>query len=381
MKTIEAENVVLGAGAAGSMAAFELARRGEQVMLVEQFGPGHDRGSSHGAARITRHSYSDPLYARLMPMAFRAWREFEALCGRTVYVRTGGVTICSAGSDHVALVARHLDALGVPNLRASGAEWNRIQPAFGLPADAHTVFEPDAGMLLAAQALERATTTARVLLGDRMRVLEHTRVRSIDLDGNAPVLVCDGLAIRANRLIVAAGAWVDRLLPGLAGRREVTRQQVLYFRPADLTPYELGQFPVFISMGLGPDAAFYGMPACLGMGVKVARHAGPEVDPDLSDRAIDPAYIDGVREFLRVAIPGLAQAAVDRTETCLYTVDPREHFLLDLLPGHGRVVVASACSGHGFKFSCLVGRVAVALALEGGSQIHPPEWTIAARLG
>ena len=102
METIEAKNVIIGAGAMGSAAAYHLARRGEPVVLIEQFELGHSRGSSHGAARITRHSYADPRYARLMPAAFRAWRELEADAGESLYIRTGGVSFSPPGVDYAA---------------------------------------------------------------------------------------------------------------------------------------------------------------------------------------------------------------------------------------------------------------------------------------
>src|SRR3954470_8506273 len=100
MQHLQEKNVVVGAGAMGAAAAYHLARRGEPVVLVEQFALGHDRGSSHGAARITRHSYADPRYARLMPDAFRAWRVLEADAGQNLYLRTGGVTFCPEGLDY-----------------------------------------------------------------------------------------------------------------------------------------------------------------------------------------------------------------------------------------------------------------------------------------
>src|SRR5437764_5199554 len=117
MQHLHARNVVLGAGAMGSAAAYHLARRGEPVLLVEQFELGHDRGSSHGAARITRHSYADPRYARLMPEAFRAWKELEADAGESVYIRTGGVSFSPPGVDYVAQAAANLDDIGVPHWR------------------------------------------------------------------------------------------------------------------------------------------------------------------------------------------------------------------------------------------------------------------------
>ena len=153
MEHIEAKHVIIGAGAMGSAAAYQLARRGEPVLVIEQFALGHDRGSSHGAARITRHSYADLRYARLMPAAFRAWRELESEAGETLYVRTGGVSFSPPGADYTARVAASLADLGVPHWRGSGRAWNERHSVFGLPDLYDVVFEPDAGMLRAARAV------------------------------------------------------------------------------------------------------------------------------------------------------------------------------------------------------------------------------------
>jgi sarcosine oxidase len=377
MQRIETRHVIIGAGAMGSASAYHLARRGEPVLLLEQFMLGHGRGSSHGAARITRHSYADPRYARLMPAAFGAWKELEADAAQSVYTRTGGVSISPVGVDYVARVAATLEEIGIPHRRMSGAAWNRANPVFSVPATHDVVFEPDAGMLAAAKAVALQLDLARAHGGERTQVLAATPVRRIDLDGPRPVVVTDSLSIASERLIVTAGAWVKHLLPRLSPPLKVTRQQVLYFRPRDPAPFRIGQFPVFIFKGGGPLDAFYSMPGFQGLGVKVARHGGPETDPDVEDRTISDDYRDIVRAFLRDHIPTLAGAAIELTETCLYTVAPDEQFLVDFLPGRSDVVVASPCSGHGFKFSCLIGRVLADLATSGESEIVSDIWRLA----
>jgi sarcosine oxidase len=376
METIEAKNVIIGAGAMGSAAAYQLAKRGEPVVLIEQFALGHDRGSSHGAARITRHSYADARYARLMPAAFRAWKELEADAGETLYIRTGGVSFSPPGVDYAARVAASLDELDVPHWRTSGREWSRRRPAFQLPEDYDVVFEPDAGMVAASRALAVQLELARLHGGVRTRIIEQMPVRRIDLDGPKPVILTDDLRLIADRLIVSAGAWVKRLLPGLPVPLMATRQQVLYVRPRDPAPFRIGRFPVFIYKGAGEEDAFYGMPEFLEMGVKVARHAGPETDPDVADRDVGEAYRSTVRSFLQGHIPLLAEAPIDLTEICLYTVAPDEQFQVDFLPGRPDVIVASPCSGHGFKFSCLIGRILADLATAGSTEIAIDPWRI-----
>jgi sarcosine oxidase len=376
MQTRTVKNVVLGAGAMGSATAYHLARRGQPVTLIEQFTVGHERGSSHGAARITRHSYADRVYARLMLDAFRAWRELEADSGQPLYIRTGGVSICPESVDYVDRVASSLTAIDVPHRRMSGQDWNRCSPVFGLPPTDDVVFEPDAGLLSAARAISIQVELARHLGGDSTEVMEGSTVRRIDLESERPRLILDDQAIETERLIVTAGAWTGRLLPAMAESLQPTRQQVLYFRPSDPSPFSIGRFPAFIYKGSGELDSYYGMPECLGMGVKAARHGGPDVDPDRDDRIAEASYVEDVRGFLSRTIPTLAEAPIDRTEICLYTMTEDENFRVGLLPGRSDVIVASPCSGHGFKFSCLIGRVLADLATAGETSIAIDPWRI-----
>ena len=146
-------------------------------------------------------------------------------------------------------VAANLLEMEVPHWRSSGKAWNARYPAYSLPDDYDVVFEPDAGMLAAARAVALMVLLARQHGGERTQVLEQTPVRRIDLDGDHPVVVTDRARIHADRLIVSAGAWLKQLLPGLAVPLTVTRQQVLYVRPDELTSFSIGRFPVFIYKG------------------------------------------------------------------------------------------------------------------------------------
>jgi len=381
MERLETRNVIIGAGAMGAATAYHLSRRGAPFVLIEQFAVGHDRGSSHGAARITRHSYGDWTYARLMPAAFRAWRDLEADSGECIYVRTGGVTFCWDRFDVVAQVAKCLDHLEVPHRRMSGREWRRIHPEFTLSESHDVVYEPDAGMLTAEKAVRLQVALACRRSGGYGRLLEHTVVRRLDLEGPRPVVLTDSHHIVADRLIVTAGPWLRSLLSGLPLSLEVTRQQVLYLAPPDPAPYHVGRFPIFIYHGPEAEDAFYGMPLFLGLGVKVARHGGPPTAPEKVDRTISEQDRSVVREFLRWSLPALADAPVSQTEVCLYTVARDERFLLDFYPGRPDVLIASPCSGHGFKFSCLIGSILADLSTEGRTDHAIDEWSLRCHRG
>ncbi|MDR3633910.1 MAG: N-methyl-L-tryptophan oxidase [Isosphaeraceae bacterium] len=376
MQTWTARNVVLGAGAMGAAAAYHLARRGEPLLLVDQFPLGHDRGSSHGAARITRHSYADPRYARLMPEAFRAWRTLEADAGENLYLRTGGVSFCPPELDYVARVEASLKAIDVPHRRMSGQELRKSWAWFGGPDETDVVFEPDAGMLSAARAVAVQISLAQSAGGASTQILENSPVQRIDLDGERPTLILENGRIVAERLIVAAGAWTARLLTNLGFPLRATRQQVLYFRPTDVLNGLPGRFPVFISKGAEVLDDFYGMASFQGQGVKVARHGGPDVDPDSVDQQVGDEYRATVRRFLKKYLPPLAEAPIDRTEICLYTVAPDEQFRVGPLPNRSDVIVASPCSGHGFKFSCLIGQVLADWATHGATDLAVDFWQL-----
>ena len=374
MRTLVAKHVVLGAGALGTATAYQLAKRGESVVLVERFEVGHDRGSSHGLARITRHSYAEPLYARLMPRAFDAWRELEADAGESVYIRTGGASICPPSSNYVARTAENLKEIGVAHRRMNGADWRRTCPLFSTPDDYDVVFEPDAGLLSAARVVKLQLELAKRFGGDRFQMIDHCEIERIDLDAPRPTLVSNGLTIVGERLIVAAGAWVGKLFPELAPSLRPTRQRVFYFRPDDSSPFAVGRFPIFIFIDeIGRDA-FYGMPDFLGEGVKAARHGGPEVDPDGDSRTIQEEDREDTKRFLRKHLPILADSPVAREEVCLYTSAFDEHFRLGFRPGRADVLVASPCSGHGFKFAALNGRILADLATSRQVDVDLDPW-------
>jgi sarcosine oxidase len=319
---------VVGAGVMGCAASWALAARGVEVTLYEQFETDHTRGSSHGRTRIFRLAYPESQWVQLAQEALDGWRELEGEAGRDLLRLHGLVELCSslAASSQAVLAAHGIEhrQLGRAELREHRVE---------LPDDWVALWQPDAGVVLADEARHAFLELAQPHLET-----EH-RVDSLD-DVDADVVV------------VTTGPWITKLLPDLPVR--VTRETVAYFA-SDGAPIpsvvELDAASRRHAMYALHDPTF---------GVKAGAHqVGHVADPDVAEPA-DPAIVARVVEWIRARLPDVDPTPV-ATESCIYTSTVDESFILER---RGRVVVGSACSGHGFKFAPAVGRRLAALALE-----------------
>jgi sarcosine oxidase len=353
--------VVIGLGAMGSAAVHQLARRGKRVVGIERFRPAHDRGSSHGATRIIRLGYYEhPSYVPLLRRAYALWRELEAAAERPLMRITG---IAEIGPLDGRLVTGTLAAArthGLPHEVLAPAEFMRRFPAFRVPADCVGVVQPDGG-ILSAEAAVRAQLDLAAAAGAELRTGET--VAAVEPHGGGARVVTDRGAIEAGAAIVAAGPWTKKLLPGLAAPLRVTRQVMTWFEPLEPALFAPEQFPVFmIETARG---IHYGFPRDA-IGVKFAKHhhADETVDPDGCDRAGSAADEALIRPVLAQCLPA-ANGRLLQAKVCLYTMTPDGDFLLDRLPGAPQIVVASPCSGHGFKFAPVIGEILADLATSG----------------
>ncbi len=351
----DADIVVVGAGITGVATARALAQSGRGVILVEQFGLRHDRGSSHGASRIFRLSYPDTHHVRLAQGAVQAWRELEAECGEELIVHTGGLDFGTVATEN----ARALAACGVRHEMLTGAEVTE-RWAINAEPEERALYHPDGGITLADRAYE-ALLSAAVAAG--AVVLDHRRVLALELDRGSVRIQTDGDEIVAQACVVAAGAWARGLLGGVAIELPVvpTRETVAFFGlpdPLGLPPVIDDAVPNADEHGLlRPGLINYAL-AAPGVGLKAGlHHAGPPADPDEPGEP-DPAIVRWIASWAAKRYPGLDPEPV-AVETCLYTNTADESFVLER---HGRIVVASACSGHGFKFAPAFGRTIAALA-------------------
>jgi sarcosine oxidase len=329
---VQAEVVVVGAGIMGSATAYALAKEGRDVLLVEQFQLGHERGSSHGRSRIFRLAYPEVEWVELAQEALQGWRRLEQESGLQLLELNGLVEVVGA-PEKTSRAA--LDAAGARYELLGSTEARRRWP-IGVPDGWTVLFQPDAGIVRADLA-RRAFVDAARAHGARLQ--EGTRIDSLD-------------QVEADAVVVTAGAWAKRFFPDLPLR--TTRETVAYFRRDGEPLPSLGELdPVTRGHALYTLAdPVHGLKA----GV---HHGGVDADPD-DLGGPDSALVKRVTEWVGRMHPDADPEPV-AVETCMYTTTPDERFLLER---RGRVVVGSACSGHGFKFAPAVGTRLARLAAD-----------------
>ncbi|HEV3154912.1 MAG TPA: N-methyl-L-tryptophan oxidase [Candidatus Baltobacteraceae bacterium] len=357
----EFDAVVLGLGGIGSGAAYWLARRGARVLGLEQFQLGHARGESHDHSRIIRLSYHSPTYVQLAKSAYAAWAEVEAEARIPLVVKTGGLDLGPRdGAIPLDGYADAMTACGVPFERLGASEIRARYPAFHIGDDVHALFQEDTGIVAAERATHAHQRLAREMGAD---LRENVHVRSIHNRGAEVEIETDGERFCAGQLVIAAGPWTNHALAQFDMRLplEITKEQVMYFRPAAPEPFVIGRFPVWIWMD---DPSFYGFPIFGEPAVKVTQDAGGQpVDPDTRTYEPDPAIAQRVTGFLHKYLPA-ALGTLHLVKTCLYTLTPDRDFIVDTLPEHPNVHVAVG-AGHAFKFASVIGRILAGLACEG----------------
>jgi monomeric sarcosine oxidase len=369
MGTQRVDAVIIGAGLAGSAAAWALTGRGRSVAVVEAFAPGHRHGSSHGSARIFRRAYPDPLYVRLTGQAHRLWRRLADEAGEELVLTTGALDYGPARTQEK--MYEILTGFGVPAElmppAAAAERWPGL--AFG---DDPVMFHPDGGVL----DPERAMTAMRRIAAARgAQIRYETPALRVERAADGALVHTTGESLEAPVVIVAAGAWLAPLL-GAEVRLSpltVTQQQVFHFaQSAGATR----PWPTFIRHD---QDTLYGLLAGrdgqVPGAIKIGDHGkGTVTTADDRDGIVDPRARQRVRAFVADHLPGLDPDPVGEV-TCMYTSTANDDFILDR---HGPFVVCSPCSGHGAKFAPLAGEVAAALACGGPSP--DPRFTLAVHL-
>lgn len=370
MNMPSADVIVVGLGAMGSASLYQLARRGARVIGIDRYGPPHIYGSSHGETRITRQAIGEGgTYVPLVLRSHQIWRELEAQTGTSLFLACGGLIL--SGQVGQALhhgkpqfLQRTLEAarqFGIAHEVLNAAQIEARFPQFSLRGDETGYYEPGAGLLYPERCVQVQLEQAQ-LMGAAVHTGETVR-RVMPLKDGVEVET-DQTRYQAAKVVVSAGAWAAQLLgEPLARVLRVYRQVLFWLEAQDPQAYSPERFPIFIWMfGSAEGEHFYGFPQVL-QGVKVAtEQAHTPTHPDQVQRQVSEAETRAILRYVQGRLEGLGPGCL-QSATCLYTSTVDGDFILDYHPDSERILVASPCSGHGFKHSAAVGEALAELAL------------------
>jgi len=358
---------IIGLGAMGSFTALELAGRGASVIGFDRYSPPHEQGSHGGETRAFRTIYTEhPDYVPLMKRALEHWERLAAAGHPELLTWTGVLSLGEADSPLVDGVLQSADVHGLPVQTLSADKIRRRFPALNPPGNYHGLLDTRAGLIDVAAALGCALQGARSL-GAELRLDQE--VQGWSVVGREVQVSTRGERIRAKRLVVAAGAWSSAILKALKLPLVARRQVLTWFRPRRPEWFQPGAAPIFVFAPGG----FYGFPEIAGAGVKIAYHEKGDPLPEFPVQVPPPSEADLgplLRDVARF-VPGLLdprRPPLDQmlaAKTCLYTMTPDGHFIVDRHPRYEQVLFGAGFSGHGFKFAPVIGEVLADLALEG----------------
>ena len=354
--------IVLGVGGFGSATLLHLARRGLNVLGIEQFGIGHDRGSSHGESRIIRKAYFEhPDYVPLLHVTYQHWADLEAESGVRLVKPTGLFLAGPADGEAIAGSRQAARMHSLPLEDVSLDEARQRFPQFRFRDDQEVVFEKEAGLLNVEQCVLTHVLQARTA-GASVAV---ESVRSWSADAMSVHVKTNVNEYRASRLIVTAGAWTRQVLADLHVDLTVLRKPQFWHRVE--TPV-WRDVPAFFFET--PTGCFYGFPSRDGESIKVAEHTGGDVvsEPTGLDRSLLPGEATSVEAFVKRTTTGVVPVA-DRYSICMYTMSPDGHFFVDRHPQFPHVVLGAGFSGHGFKFTPVIGQALADLAVDGSTSL------------
>lgn len=369
--------IVVGLGAMGSAALYQSAKRGATVLGIDRFAPPHTMGSSHGDTRITRQAIGEgEMYMPFIKRSNEIWHELESETDRNLYLKTGGLIIAPqkdsahwhTDGDFVERTAAIASAHKIDHEILDADEVLRRHPNLILQSHERAYYEPAAGVLrpeLCIQTQLEQAIKHGATLHTNEQVLDYTA------SNDSVTITTDQATYTTDKVILSAGAWLlDLISPKYRKVLGVYRQVIYWFEADDIEAFTEENFPFLIWIGDKMEDFFSAFPTLRNgiQGVKVLTEQYHTVThPAQLDRVVKPEEIDHIYHTLTKArIKGIKETLV-HADVCMYTVTPDEHFVIDFHPESDRIVIASPCSGHGFKHSSAIGETLAELALNGQS--------------
>ncbi len=356
------DSIVLGVGGFGSGTLDALARRGKRVLGIERFDVAHDRGSSHGETRIIRKAYFEhPDYVPLLFEAYRMWEELDANTPEILWNLCG--LMLAGPPDGEAVAGARASALqhGLDIQNVARAEAMRRFRGFRFPDGFDVVFESQAGYLHVERCVRALVDRA---LAHGATIKTNETVIDWKSDGRHVRVRTDQDSYEAAALVITAGPWAAQVLANLHLPLWVVRKPVFWCR-VTTGDYNVsaGAPAWFFEM---PEGQFYGFPSLDGQTLKLAQHTGGATvaDPTYVDRTLHAADFEPARVFLEQVVPGVVPRPV-RHSVCMYTLTPDRHFIIDVHPEYANVAIGAGFSGHGYKFTTVLGEALADLATKG----------------
>jgi sarcosine oxidase len=376
----EFDTIVCGLGAMGSAAVYQLAKRGNRVLGLDRFSPPHVNSSSHGESRIIRQAIGEgEEYVPLVLRSYELWREIENETGKKLLTITGGLSLESQNSeavmhrrrDFLDQAIRCAEKFNVRHEILDTADIRKRFPQFAV-TDERAYYEHETGFLRPELCIEAQLHLARK---HGAVVQTDEPVVSIESRGDSGVTVeTSHGTYYAEKVIITAGPWIARFIPPAYARLFKVYRQVMYWfdiREDCRSTFAPPAFPIFIWIfGRGGEFGFYGFPTLNGKTIKVATEQFTAItDPDHAQRAVDTEEEQFMyKDYVQGRLPGISDRC-GTAASCLYTTTPDSNFVIDAHPDNDRIMIASPCSGHGFKHSAAIGEALAEKVIYGNSQI------------
>jgi N-methyl-L-tryptophan oxidase len=359
--------IIVGAGSMGMAAGYYLTLEGKSVLLLDSFNPPHDRGAHHGDTRIIRHAYGEGT--SYVPLALRAqklWMDLEQQSGRKLFYQTGVLNVGTHDSTFIQQVVASSEAYSLPLQTVDSSKIHTRWPGISLPEGYVGCFESDSGVLKSEECIR---AYRELLERHQVNILTNTSVQELIVDSAGVTIQTADESYKGRALIVTAGAWSSKLLPLMNIHPPlVTKRKTFAWFEADDFLFGEERFPAFtFETSLGH---YYGFPSMGGAGLKVGRHdGGLRIHPDeaISEFGALQEDEEDLRMFLSRFMP-LANTKLRKGKTCTYTLTPDENFIIDSHPEYPHIAFAAGFSGHGFKFSSVVGEILCQLITTGRSE-------------
>ena len=350
--------IILGAGGIGSAAAYYLAKSKQRVLVLEQFNINHDQGSSYGYSRVIRYAYDNPIYVNLMRAAYPLWFALEKEANETLYIKTGELDFGLINAPSLQEFANSMKQGNIPYETLTATEINERFPQFTIPDTMEGLYQEDTGILKASRCVLSHLKLAQKY---GATIEDNTPVINIERKGQEITIKTHHTTYNCQQLIIAAGSWTKQLLTSLGLTLPLTIMpcQLAFFKVKKADDFLPGKFPIFLAHLTGDYGQFpYGLPACDHQGLKLSTFYGWETVNHIKEVDYTPSlqWIETLRPFLKQYLPN-ANGDLIETRRCLYTMTPDKHFIIDKHPEYSNIFIAAGFSGHGFKFTTLVGKI------------------------